>query len=188
MGKLVSLQAKLRVPGGVHGVFCGCFLGTVQNSAVFQHFLLASGISVPNFGSVSLLGRLQSQLNALFLPAISKCWGFPGQEPAETEPAQPGMLRGILGWVRLSQTLSLFLSPVLALPVPVPIPVPVPAVPVPTAVVPIPVPAVPAGRREDTLPLEAARDRGKGMLGASPFLERGNPPRGAWCGRGTCET
>lgn len=109
-GQLVSLQAKLRVPGGVHRVFCGCFLGTVQNSAVFQHFLLASGISVPNFGSVSLLGRLQSQLNALFLPAISKCWGFPGQEPAETEPAQPGMLRVILGWVRLSQTLSLFLS------------------------------------------------------------------------------
>lgn len=49
--------------------------------------LLTSGISVPDFGSVSLLGRLESQLNALFLAAISKSAGFPGREPAETEPS-----------------------------------------------------------------------------------------------------
>lgn len=86
----------------------------------------------------------------------------------------------------LSQTLSLFLSPVLALLVPVPVPMPAvpvltPALPVPVPIpaVPVPIPAVPARRREDTLPLEAARDRGKGMLGASPSVERGNPPWGA---------
>lgn len=81
---------------------CGCqegctggFVGTLQNSTVFQHFLLTFGISVPNFGSVSLLGRLGSQLNALFLAAISKCGGFPGREPVETKPAQPGRVRGV---------------------------------------------------------------------------------------------
>lgn len=96
-------------------------------------------------------------------------------------------------WLSLSQFLSLpwlsrslprlFRSRSRVPPVRVPIPVPIPALPVA-----VPIPAVPAGRREDTLPLEAARDRGKGMLGASPFLERGNPPRGGRWGRGTCGT
>lgn len=46
---------------GCQEVFFWMLCGAAQSPTMFQHFLLASGISVPNFGSLSLPGRLGSQ-------------------------------------------------------------------------------------------------------------------------------
>lgn len=64
--------------GGAQGVLwmlCG---------EVFRHFLLASGISVPDFGSLSPSGRVGSQPNRSFQQQLSKnCYrrGLPGPGP-----------------------------------------------------------------------------------------------------------